>query len=214
MKTERNYYYSPKEELLNIASHGFGFFASLIAFPFLVLKGLELDEFWEIASYMIYGISLIVLYGASTLYHAAKNPVKRRKLNIFDHAAIYVLIAGTYSPYCLVALNSKLGWYMFGFVWLFAFIGITLKLFFTGKFSKISTAMYLLMGWQVVLFINPLAKALPDFNLKLLIIGGVFYSVGAILYSIKKIPFNHAIFHFFVLAGSISHFFSIYLLKF
>ena len=212
MKIERNYYYSPKEEFLNIASHGFGFFASLIAFPFLVLKGFELDGFWKIASYMIYGISLLVLYGASTLYHAAKDPVRRRKLNIFDHAAIYVLIAGTYLPYCLVVLNNKLGWYMFGFVWLFALIGIILKLFFTGKFNKISTAMYLLMGWQVVFFINPLAEALPSFNLKLLILGGVFYSIGAILYSIKKIPFNHAIFHFFVLAGSISHFVSIYLM--
>jgi hemolysin III len=213
MKTERNYYYSPKEELLNIISHGLGFFASLIAFPFLLVKALELDSLWKITSYIIYGISLLVLYGASTLYHASKHPVKRRKLNILDHAAIYVLIAGTYSPFCLVALNNQLGWYMFGFVWLFALIGITLKLFFTGKFHKISTAMYLFMGWQVVFFINPLAKVLPDFNLKLLILGGVFYSIGAILYSIKKIPFNHAIFHFFVLAGSISHFFSIYLLK-
>lgn len=210
MKTERNYYYSPKEEFLNIASHGFGFFASLIALPFLLIKGFELDSFWKITSYVIYGISLLVLYGASTLYHASKDPVKRRKLNIFDHAAIYVLIAGTYSPYCLVALNSKLGWYMFGFVWLFALIGITLKLFFTGKFGKISTAMYLLMGWQVVFFIKPLAEALPELNLKLLILGGVFYSIGALLYSIKRIPFNHAIFHFFVLAGSISHFFSIF----
>ena len=212
MKTERNYYYSPKEELLNIVSHGFGFFASLITFPFLLFKALELSTFWETASYIIYGISLPILYGASTLYHSSKDPIKRRKLNIFDHTAIYILIAGTYSPYCLVVLNNKLGWYMFGFVWLFAITGIILKLFFTGRFNKLSTAMYLFMGWQIVFFINPLAKALPDFNLKLLMIGGVFYSVGAILYSIKKIPFNHAVFHFFVLAGSISHFLSIYLL--
>lgn len=213
MKTDKNTYYSKKEEFLNVVSHAVGFFAGLIALPFLLIKSFAFDSYWKTISYIIYGLSILILYGASTLYHASKEPIKRRKLNIFDHAAIYVLIAGTYSPYCIVVLNNKLGWYMFGFVWLFAVIGIILKLFFTGRFGKLSTTMYLFMGWQVLFFINPLAKALPDFNLKLLILGGVFYSVGAILYSIKKIPYNHAIFHFFVLMGSIAHFFSIYLLK-
>ena len=212
MSEKLNYGYSDTEERLNVWSHGLGLFASILVFPFLMIKATNYANFWDIASFVIYGVSLIVLYAASTFYHAAKNPKKRRRLNIFDHAAIYVLIAGSYTPFCLVALNSDLGWYMFIAVWVFALTGIILKLFFTGRFDKISTAMYLLMGWQVVFFIKPLMVALPSFNLNLLIGGGVFYTIGAILYSIKKIPYNHAIFHVFVLLGSISHFIGIYYL--
>lgn len=210
MKESLNHHYPKKEENLNILSHGLGFVLSIIAFPFLIIKSNNFDGFWKPVSFVIYGLSLIILYAASTFYHAAKNPVKRRKLNIFDHAAIYVLIAGSYSPFCLVALDSKLGWYMFIFVWIFALIGIILKLFFTGRFDKISTAMYLLMGWQVIIFIKPLMNSLTSEGLKYLIAGGVFYSIGAILYSIKKLPYNHAIFHVFVLLGSLSHFIAIY----
>jgi hemolysin III len=212
MSEKLNYSYSKKEEFLNVLSHGFGLVMSLVAFPFLIVKALEYDGFWKPISFIIYGASLILLYAASTFYHAAKKPALRRKLNIFDHAAIYVLIAGGYSPYCLVALNSSLGWYVFIFVWLFALVGIILKLFFTGKYNKVSTAMYLLMGWQVAFFAKPLANSLSENGLYLLILGGVFYTIGAILYSIKKLPYNHAIFHVFVLLGSLSHFFSIYFL--
>ena len=212
MNVKLNPGYSETEERLNVWSHGLGLLASVIVFPFLIVKATNYANFWEVTSFVIYGLSLIVLYAASTFYHAAKNPKKRRRLNIFDHAAIYALIAGSYTPFCLVALNSDLGWYMFIAVWVFALTGIILKLFFTGRFDKISTAMYLLMGWQVVFFIKPLMVALPTFNLNLLIGGGVFYTIGAILYSIKKIPYNHAIFHVFVLLGSISHFIAIYYL--
>ncbi|WP_366915408.1 hemolysin III family protein [uncultured Polaribacter sp.] len=163
--------------------------ASCIAFPFLIVKANSYLEFWNVISFLIYGFSLIILFAASTFYHAAKNSQKRRQLNILDHAAIYVLIAGSYTPFCLVALDSKLGWYLFIAVWVFAFIGIILKLFFTGKFNVISTAMYLLMGWQVLLFIKPLMNVLTSFGFNLLLAGGIFYTVGAILYSIKKIPF-------------------------
>ena len=210
--SELNTKYSDKEEKLNIATHAFGFFLSVIAFPFLVLKAMLLEGFWKPASIIIFGFSLIILYAASTFYHAAKDAKKRRKLNIFDHAAIYVLIAGSYTPFCLVALDSVLGWYLFIFVWLFAFIGIVLKLFFTGRFNKLSTAMYLLMGWQVVFLIKPLINSLTTYSLNLLFLGGVFYTIGAILYSIKKLPYNHAIFHVFVLLGSVSHFLAIYFL--
>jgi hemolysin III len=213
MSEKLNHTYSKKEEFLNVYSHGFGLLLSVIAFPFLILKCLEYSDFWKSISFIIYGLSLIVLYAASTFYHAAKEPKTRRKLNIFDHAAIYVLIAGSYSPFCLVGLNSSLGWYMFICVWTFALTGIILKLFFTGKYDKISTAMYLLMGWQVVFFAKPLANNLSETELYLLILGGVFYTIGAILYSIKKLPYNHAIFHVFVLLGSLSHFFGIYFLS-
>jgi len=207
-----NYKYSETEERLNVITHAMGLLASVIAFPFLILKAVLYPNLSSLVSFIIYGVSLIILYAASTFYHAAKDPKKRRKLNIVDHAAIYVLIAGSYSPFCLVALKPMLGWYMFLAVWVFAFVGVVLKLFFTGKYDKISTAMYLLMGWQVLFFVKPLSTALSSYSLNLLIAGGVFYSVGAILYSIKKIPFNHAIFHVFVLLGSISHFLSIYAL--
>lgn len=212
MDEKLNFGYSKLEENLNVISHGFGLVVSFIAFPFLVMKSLNFEGFWKPASFIIYGLSLIILYAASTFYHSAKNPKKRRKLNIFDHSAIYGLIAGTYTPFCLVVLNSSLGWYMFAFVWLFALTGIILKLFFTGRFDKLSTIMYVLMGWQVLFFIKPLMRSISTEGLQFLILGGVFYSIGAVLYSIKKIPFNHAIFHVFVLLGSLSHFISIYYL--
>jgi hemolysin III len=212
MKKTLNYRYSESEERLNIWSHALGLFLSLLAFPFLIIKAFTYTGFWQVSSFIIYGLSLIVLYAASTFYHASVNPKNRRKLNIFDHAAIYALIAGSFTPFCIIALDSDLGWHLFVFVWIFALIGIILKLFFTGRFDKLSTAMYLLMGWQVVFFIKPLMKVLTDFGLNLLIIGGVFYTVGAMLYSIKKIPYNHAIFHLFVLLGSASHFFALYTL--
>lgn len=210
MSEKLNHAYSNTEEKLNIWSHAFGLVLSIIAFPFLIIKSLNFDGFWKPTSFIIYGLSLIVLYAASTFYHAATEPKRRRKLNIFDHAAIYVLIAGSYTPFCLVGLDSSLGNYMAVFVWVFAFIGIVLKLFFTGRFDKISTAMYLLMGWQVVFFISPLIESLSSFSLNFLFIGGVFYSIGAVLYMIRKLPYNHAIFHLFVLLGSFSHFLAIY----
>jgi hemolysin III len=210
MSENLNHRYSDKEEKLNVISHGLGLVLSIVAFPFLILKSFNFEGFWQPISFIIYGASMLILYAASTFYHAAKNPKKRRKLNILDHAAIYVLIAGSYSPFCLVGLNSSLGWYMFLFVWLFAFTGIILKLFFTGKFDKISTAMYLLMGWQVMFFIKPLMESITTSGFQFLIAGGIFYSIGAILYSIKKVPYNHAVFHVFVLMGSLSHFIAIY----
>ena len=212
MGEKLNFGYSELEEKLNVVSHGFGLILSFIAFPFLVMKSLNFEGFWKPASFILYGLSLIILYAASTFYHAAKNPKKRRKLNIFDHSAIYVLIAGSYTPFCLVALDSNLGWYMFIAVWVFALIGTILKLFFTGRFDKISTGMYLLMGWQVLFFIKPLMKSLSKEGLQFLIAGGIFYSIGAVLYSIKKMPYNHATFHLFVLLGSVSHFIGIYYL--
>lgn len=210
MSENLNHQYSNREENLNIISHGLGFLASLVVFPFLLLKALTFSGFWKPTSFIIYGSSLVILYAASTFYHAAKSPTIRRKLNIVDHAAIYVLIAGSYSPFCLVALDSTLGWYMFLCVWIFALTGVILKLFFTGRFDKISTAVYLLMGWQVLFFIRPLMDSLTENGLYLLIGGGVSYSIGAVLYSIKKLPYNHAIFHVFVLAGSVCHFLAIY----
>lgn len=210
MSEKLNHNYSNIEEKLNVLTHGFGLLLAMIALPLLILKSVFYQGFWQIASFSIFGFSLIILYAASTFYHAAKNSKIRRRLNIFDHAAIYVLIAGSYTPFCLVVLPEKTGWYLFVFVWLFALIRVILKLFFTGKFDKLSTALYLIMGWQVIFLINPLMENLPYNGLFYLIAGGVFYTIGAVLYSIKKVPYNHAIFHVFVLLGSFSHFWAIY----
>ena len=205
-----NHTYTEKEEKLNVISHAFGLVMGIIALPFLILKSMYFEGFWKPASLLIYGVSIIILYAASTVYHAAKVPKIRRRLNIFDHAAIYVLIAGTYTPFTLITLEGETGWIIFGLTWFFAFTGIILKLFFTGKYDKLSTVMYVLMGWQIVFAISPLLENLATEGIFWLFSGGVFYTVGAILYSIKKIPYNHAIFHVFVLFGSISHFISVY----
>ena len=204
-------FYSPTEEKLNIWSHAFGIFLSIIALVLLIIKAVQQDNIWMMISFPIFGVSLILLYLASTLYHASKEPQKRFKLKVFDHAAIYVLIAGSYTPFTLVSLNGETGWLIFSMVWVMAFTGIILKLFFTGRFKVISTAMYVLMGWVIVFYFQDLTAHLHEKGVFYLILGGVLYTIGAILYSIKKIKFNHAIFHFFVLAGSFCHFLSIYL---
>ncbi len=204
-------FYSPTEEKLNIWSHAFGIFLSIIALVLLIIKALQQDNIWMMISFPIFGVSLILLYLASTLYHASKEPQKRFKLKVFDHAAIYVLIAGSYTPFTLVSLNGETGWLIFSMVWVMAFTGTILKLFFTGRFKVVSTAMYVLMGWLIVFYFQDLTASLHEKGVFYLILGGVLYTIGAILYSIKKIKFNHAIFHFFVLAGSFCHFLSIYL---
>lgn len=204
-------FYSPTEEKLNIWSHAFGIFLSIIALVLLIIKAVQQDNIWMMISFPIFGVSLILLYLASTLYHASKEPQKRFKLKVFDHAAIYVLIAGSYTPFTLVSLNGETGWLIFSMVWVMAFTGIMLKLFFTGRFKIVSTAMYVLMGWLIVFYFQDLTAHLHEKGVFYLILGGVLYTIGAILYSIKKIKFNHAIFHFFVLAGSFCHFLSIYL---
>jgi hemolysin III len=203
--------YSENEERLNILTHGFGLLLSIIGFPFLMYKSFNFEGFWKPLSIVIYGFSLIVLYAASTFYHAAKEPKLRRKLNIFDHAAIYVLIAGSYSPFTLIILQGSIGWIVFWFTWLFALTGIILKIFYTFRFDKLSTIIYVLMGWQIVFVIKPLIENLATEGMQLLFAGGVFYTIGAIIYSIKKIKFNHVIFHVFVLLGSFCHFASIYI---
>lgn len=204
-------WYSPTEEKMNVWSHAIGLFLSIIALLLLTTKAIQQENNWMLISFSIFGISLILLYLASTLYHASKNPKKRFKLKVLDHAAIYVLIAGTYTPFTLVSLNGTTGWLIFYTVWGIALGGIILKLFFTGKFKLISTALYVFMGWIIIFYFKDLSTHLSYNGVFYLILGGIFYTIGAILYSIKKIKYNHAIFHFFVLFGSFCHFLSVYL---
>jgi len=208
---EKVKYYSPMEEKINILSHAIGLVLSVIALLFLIVHASLNGSGWHIVSFSIYGVSLILLYAASTFYHGSKTSELRSRLRVFDHASIYILIAGTYTPFALITLNGKLGWLVFSLSWGMASVGVVLKLFFTGEYKIISTLMYIFMGWMIVFFINPLADALPGNGLIWLIVGGIAYTVGAVIYSIKRIKFNHAIFHVFVLIGSFSHFVSIFL---
>lgn len=202
--------YSPIEEKINIITHATGLILSIVASVLLVTHANLHGDVWHIVSFSIFGASLIILYTASTFYHSAKEPRLRNRLNILDHAAIYVLIAGTYTPFTLVTLKGTIGWVIFGTSWGLALTGIILKLFFTGKYDSISTIMYVLMGWVIVFALKPLCNNLPLDGLLWLFAGGISYTIGAILYSIKKINFNHAIFHIFVLNGSFCHFMSVF----
>jgi len=202
--------YSKKEEKLNVLTHGIGFLLSIAALVLLVVFASIDGDAWHIVSYSIYGTSLVVLYLASTLFHWSKKPARRLKLNVFDHASIYILIAGTYTPLLLVTLRGPWGWSLFGVVWGLAIAGVIFKFFYTGRFNKISTLVYVLMGWIVLIALKPLIANLSTPGLVWLAIGGLSYSIGAIFYLLNKVPYNHAIFHVFVLGGSMAHFVTIF----
>lgn len=203
-------YYSPIEEKINIISHAIGFILSIVAFVLLVAHANQHGNVLYIISFGIFGASLIILYLASTCYHSAKKPKLRSRLRIIDHASIYVLIAGTYTPFALVTLNGSIGFLIFGISWGLAITGIIWKLFFTGKYKLLSTIMYVLIGSVVIFAIKPLTNNLSLEGVLWIFAGGLAYIIGAILYSIKKIKFNHAIFHVFVLIGSGSHFVAVF----
>jgi len=204
-------FYSPLEEKTNVISHAIGLGLSVIALVLLFTRAIRQGDIWHVVSFSFFGVSLCVLYAASTFYHNAKKPELRSKLRVFDHASIYVLIAGTYTPYTLVTLNGLTGWVIFGISWGLAITGIILKIFFTGKYNFISTLMYVFMGWIIIFAIKPLANRLSSDGIFWLTAGGISYTLGAVIYSIKKIIFNHAIFHIFVLLGSGCHFLSVFL---
>ncbi len=203
-------YYPPEEERWNIISHGLGFGLSVLALVLLVLKANRLGEMEHLVSFSIFGASMVLVYAASTFYHSAKASRLRIKLNILDHAAIYILIAGTYTPYALITLNGTTGYTILWLVWGMALAGVILKIFYAGRFQLVSTIMYVAMGWLIIFAINPLIKNLSVEGLWWLFGGGIFYTIGAILFMQHRIPFNHAIFHIFVLLGTFAHFVSIY----
>jgi hemolysin III len=202
--------YGRKEELWNVITHGIGLLLSLAALSLLVVFSSLYDTVWHIVSFSIYGTSLVLLYLASTSFHLARKPKRRLLLNVFDHSAIYLLIAGTYTPFMLVTLRGPWGWSIFGVIWGLALVGIVFKIFFAGRFDKVSTIAYVVMGWLALIAVYPLVTSLSAPGLIWLLIGGIFYSIGAFFYLKHKIPFNHTIFHVFVLLGSISHFVCIF----
>jgi len=202
--------YTKTEELWNTYSHGVGILLSIIALVLLLSFDTEKNAFSTL-SILLYGISLIVLYTASTIYHAVRSSTLKRIFQKVDHICIYLLIAGTYSPVVLISLEDSAGWLIFWIVWGIAAVGTLLKVFFTGKFEIISVLLYLVMGWLIILDFQALMDVQTQAGILLLALGGLFYTVGIVFYAIEKIPYNHAIWHFFVLAGSIFHFFFIFL---
>lgn len=203
-------FYSPKEEKWNVISHAFGLALSIIAAYFLVVRASGFANIKMTISFVVFGVSLILLYAASTFYHNAKDPALRFKLKILDHIGIFILIAGTYTPFALVTLGGSIGWIILSVAWGIAFLGTILKIFFTGRFKVLSTLMYVGMGWIIIFAIKPLIENLSSGGLWWLFAGGFFYTLGAILYSISRINYNHAWFHLFVLLGSFCHFMAIF----
>ena len=200
---------SSLEERLNAWSHGFG--AVLGAVGLILLITHSNATTLEVLSVIVYGLSTIILFSASALYHAVQDERLKHYFRIVDHISIYLLIAGTYTPVTLITLSDSRGWLLFGMVWGIAGFGLVLKLFFTGRFEVLSTLLYLVMGWLVVLDVSTLIEKMPTNGLLLLMSGGLFYTLGIVFYAIKKIPYNHVIWHVFVLAGAICHFFMIFL---
>ena len=198
---------TPLEEKWNTISHAIGAFLGFLGL--IVLLNQETNTYWSTFSIVIYGISTIILFSASALYHATKVEEKKRKYRIVDHISIYLLIAGNYTPVVLIVLSESKGWLLFYLVWGIALIGAVLKLFYTGKFKFLSTLLYLVMGWLIVLDFEALQLAMHSTGMQLLWTGGVFYTIGIVFYMMKKIPFHHVIWHFFVLGGAISHYFMI-----
>jgi hemolysin III len=191
-----------KEEIANAITHGIGLILSIPALIMLVLFAVDKGSAWHVVSFSIFGASMILLYLFSTLLHSFKPSKAKNVFAVLDHSAIYVLIAGTYTPLMLVSVRSALGWTLFGIVWGLAIIGIIFKCYFVDRFQIVSTLFYLVMGWLVLAAIKPLYESLTPAGFDLLLTGGILYSVGAVFYVWKKIPYNHAIWHLFVLAGS------------
>ncbi|MCP9199783.1 hemolysin III family protein [Gramella sp. GC03-9] len=204
------HFYPPAEERFNIISHGIGFVLSILALILLILKADRLGDVEHLVSFTIFGASMVLVYAASTFYHSAKSKRLRIRLNILDHASIYFLIAGTYTPFAIITLAGTRGWTILAIVWSMAIIGAIFKIFYAGRFQLFSTIMYVVMGWIIVFAIKPLAESLSPSGLYWLIGGGISYTIGAILFMQNKIPFNHAVFHIFVLLGTFAHFVCIY----
>lgn len=200
---------SPFEEKLNATSHAIGALFGIAALVLLIIFNTEKTD-WSLFSVIVYGISIIVLFTASTFYHAVKGEKRKHYFRIVDHISIYILIAGTYTPVCLITLNESLGFTIFWVVWGIAAFGVILKLFFTGRFEVFSTLLYLIMGWLIVFDFTNLSNLIGSNGILLLFAGGLAYTVGIVFYAIEKIPYNHVIWHLFVLAGAIFHFFMIF----
>jgi len=197
---------SIREEIASALTHGLGAVAALAASAVLITLAAIHGDGWALASAIVFGVALLLLYTASTLYHAIQHPIAKGRLKVFDHCAIYLLIAGTYTPFTLIGLRGPWGWGLFTAIWSLALAGVIFKLFFTGRFKLLSTGIYIGMGWLVVVAIKPMLASIDGWTLGWLLAGGLSYTLGTYFYHRESIPYAHAIWHMFVLGGSVCHF--------
>ncbi len=202
--------YSKREEFYNVITHSLGIVLAISALIILLVFDHEKSPYSTLGI-ALYAFSMLFLYSASTLYHAVSHLKWKNIFRKLDHIGIYLLIAGTYTPVTLISLVNRNGWLLFAIVWGIALVGTILKIFFTGKYEKISLLLYLAMGWLIIFDVKNVIELQSTLGLTLLGIGGLFYTLGTIFYAIEKIPYNHAIWHCFVLGGSVSHFLFIFL---
>lgn len=201
--------FSKKEEIANSITHGIGATLSLVALVILIVYASLYGNAWHIVSFSLFGTTMLLLYVFSTLVHSLPIGKAKKVFEILDHAGIYFFIAGTYTPFLLVALRGALGWTLFGIIWGLAIFGTVFKAFFVDRFVKLSTILYIVIGWLIVVAWKPLVASVSTKGIVFLVIGGVLYSFGAIFYVWKGFKYHHAIWHLFVVAGSIMHFFAV-----
>ncbi|MET3847784.1 hemolysin III [Paenibacillus sp. OAE614] len=201
--------YTRKEEVANAITHGIGALLSVAALVLLIVFSTMKGTAWHIASFSIYGTTMLILYINSTLVHSFKEGRVKDLFEIFDHSSIYLFIAGSYTPFMLVAIRGPLGWSLFATVWGIALLGCVFKAFFTKRFLFMSTIFYIIMGWMVVVAWGPLTAAVASGGIWLLAAGGILYTLGTIFYVWRGFPYHHAIWHLFVLGGSVMHFFAV-----
>lgn len=197
------------EEIANSVTHGVALLASLAALPILLVVAVARGDPWQVVGAAIFGATLIMLYTASTLYHALPESRAKRVFRVLDHSAIYLLIAGTYTPFALGALRGAWGWALFGAVWTLAALGITAKATLGFRFPRLSTVIYLLMGWLAVVAFRPLSTQVGPAGLAWLVAGGLCYTAGVIFFAWERIRYGHMVWHLFVAAGSVCHFFAV-----
>ena len=198
-----------EEEIFNSVTHGIGTILSIAALVLLVVHAVGKGDIWHIVSYTIFGSTLVLLYLSSTLYHSFTKEKIKNLFARFDHAAIFLLIAGTYTPFLLTVLRGTLGWTLFGIIWGSAITGVIIRSIYLNRFHNLMVALYLVMGWMIVFAGRSIVKGLPSPSLLFLFLGGIFYSVGVIFYMWRNLKYAHGIWHLFVLAGSIMHFFAV-----
>ena len=199
----------PHEEFANALTHGLGAAAALGAGAVLVTLVALHGDGWQLAGAIVFSACLLLLYLASTLYHAIPHPVAKARLKVFDHCAIYLLIAGTYTPFTLVGLRGPWGWGLFGAIWACALAGVVFKLFYTGRFQRLSTLLYVAMGWLAIVALRPMLDALDAWTLGWLLAGGAFYTLGTAFYLRRTMRFSHAVWHLFCIAGSVCHYIAV-----
>lgn len=193
-----------KEEIANAITHGIGAILSFPALFYLIIKAKNLGTTWHTVSFAIFGSTMLLLYICSTLLHSIRNPKMIKLFTILDHSAIYLLIAGTYTPFLLVTLRGAYGWILFAIVWTLATAGVIFKFIYVNRFELMSTLVYLIMGWLIIIAIKPLYLGIAHLGFYYLLLGGLFYTIGSVFFLVKKIPYNHAIWHIFVMFGSAS----------